>query len=175
VLAQWSGECETPIAYLIDAATGRVDDAAPAGTDSYAIGWTPEGKAIVGIGGGPCSNEDFTATGTFLVDPPEKVRTRIHAFSAGTTVPRASQYLFNRLERRVDRAITELGLEGCCGEPNHGSESNSAGMIVEGVEVAIYAVPRLWPATSIPSDPSNCASAAATTPSALARRYGAWS
>lgn len=139
VLGQWSGECEVPSAFLIEVASGRVDDVAPAAVESNGIGWTPDGRATVGIGSGPCS-QDTSDTGTFLVDPTRKVRTRIHPFSAGTTVQWAHQP-YNRLERRVDRALDELGLEGCCGEPSHGSEINTAGMIYEGTQIEIHAAP----------------------------------
>lgn len=153
VLAQWSAECEVPIAYLVDVASGRVEDVAPAGTDSYAIAWAPDGRAVVGIGAGPCSNDGITRTGTFLVDPDRQVRTRIHDFFAGAPV--GPHYaLSNRLERRVDRARSELGLEGCCGEPSHGSESSSDGMVFEGAEIGIFAVPPALAASLDPVRPS---------------------
>jgi hypothetical protein len=57
-LAQWSGECETPTAYWIDAdgsehiVTGERDlSAAP---ESVAIGWTPDGQALVFLPHGAC-------------------------------------------------------------------------------------------------------------------------
>jgi len=142
VLGQWSGECEAPTAFLIDATSGRVDDVAPAGVDSYGVGWAPDGRAVVGIGAGPCADEDFTDTGTFLVDPNRKVRTRIHPFFAGTMVRWGRGMIaYNRLERRVDRAREELGLEESSGEPSHGGETNSSGMFFEGADIYIHALP----------------------------------
>lgn len=141
VLAQWSGECETPAAFLIDVASGRVDDVAPAGVDSYGIGWAPDGRAVVGVDAGPCGAET-TETGTFLIDANRKVRTRIHPFASGAMVQWAHMSAYNRLERKVDRALEESGLEGCCGEPSHGGETNAAGMVFEGTEIEVHAVPQ---------------------------------
>jgi hypothetical protein len=141
VLAQWSGECETPAAFLIDVASGRVDGVAPPGVDSYGIGWAPDGRAVVGVDAGPCG-ADTTETGTFLLDANRKVRTRIHPFVSGATVRWAHLNSYNRLERKVDRALDELGLEGCCGEPSHGGEANAAGMVFEGADILISAVPQ---------------------------------
>ena len=142
VLGQWSGECEAPTAFLINATSGRVDDVAPAGVDSYGVGWAPDGRAIVGIGAGPCADEDFTDRGTFLVDPNRKVRTRIHPFFAGTMVRwERGIVAYNRLERRVDRALEELGLEVVSGEPSHGGETSSSVTLFDGAEIGIRALP----------------------------------
>jgi hypothetical protein len=57
VLVQWSGECEVPLAYWIEGGTtelvtGGVDPAtAPS---SLALGWSPDGEAIVHVSQGPC-------------------------------------------------------------------------------------------------------------------------
>jgi hypothetical protein len=144
VLGQWSGECEAPSAFLINVASGRVEDVAPAAVDSYGIGWAPDGRAIVGIGAGPCADAGFTDTGTFLVDPNRNVRTRLHPFSAGTMVRWALQVAYNRLERRVDRALDELGLEVGSGESSHGGEVSNFSMIFEGAEIFIHAVPESY-------------------------------
>jgi hypothetical protein len=142
VLGQWSGECEAPTAFLINVATGRVDDVAPAAVDSYGIGWAPGGRAIVGIGAGPCADKGFTDTGTFLVDPNRKVRTRIHPFFAGTMVRWERGIIaWNRLERRVDRAFEELGLEGGGEESSHGGEQSSSSAMFDGAAIFIKAVP----------------------------------
>jgi hypothetical protein len=142
VLGQWSGECEAPTAFLINVTSGRVDDVAPAGVDSYGIGWAADGRAIVGIGAGPCADEGFTDTGTFLVDANRNVRTRIHPFFAGTMVRWARGIIaYNRLERRVDRAVEELGLEVGSGEPSHGGPQSNSSMIFDGAEIGIKAVP----------------------------------
>lgn len=142
VLGQWSGECEAPTAFLINATSGRVDDVAPAGVDSYGIGWAPDGRAIVGIGAGPCADEGFTDTGTFLVEPNRKVRTRLHRLFAGSMVRWGrSMVSYNRLERRVDRALEELGLEVHTGEPSHGGEQSNSSIIFGGAKIWIKAVP----------------------------------
>jgi hypothetical protein len=49
VLAQWSAECEVPVAYLI--AVGRMRAYAP---DSVALGWLPNGEAVIHFPNGPC-------------------------------------------------------------------------------------------------------------------------
>jgi hypothetical protein len=57
VLAQWSGECEVPTAYWIEGGdteivTGGVDPStAPS---SLALGWSPDGEAIVHVSQGAC-------------------------------------------------------------------------------------------------------------------------
>jgi hypothetical protein len=60
VLAQWSGECEVPIAFLVEADEGEVDavtgERDPASApDSIALGWTKVGQAIVFLREGGCS------------------------------------------------------------------------------------------------------------------------
>lgn len=54
LLAQWSAECEVPIAYFV-AARGGVPHALSTGAqDSIAHGWTVDGRAIVDFPSGPC-------------------------------------------------------------------------------------------------------------------------
>ena len=53
ILAQWSGECESPAAYLV--AGGRVrpygrSDA----VETFALGWLPDGRAVVSFWSGIC-------------------------------------------------------------------------------------------------------------------------
>ena len=48
---------------------------------------------------------------------------------------------WNRLERRVDRALEELGLEAGGGEPSHGGEQSNSSAIFDGAEIFIKAVP----------------------------------
>jgi len=50
ILAQWSGECETPVAYL--ASHGRLH---PFGGESVALGWLPTGEAVIQFPNGPCA------------------------------------------------------------------------------------------------------------------------
>jgi hypothetical protein len=145
VLAQWSGECEVLSAYAVEVSTGRVEFVGLQGTESRALGWAPDGRAIVGVSGGPCTNAESADDGIYLIDVNSGDRQRIHHFTAGAMVrwsgdgvPGAPD---SRLDRRVDRALAELNLEGCCGEPSHGREPTSTGMVFEGRDIEIYAVP----------------------------------
>jgi hypothetical protein len=55
LLAQWSAECEVPIAFFV-AARGGVPRALSDGNqESIAHGWTGDGRAIVDFPSGPCS------------------------------------------------------------------------------------------------------------------------
>jgi hypothetical protein len=144
VLAQWSGECEVPSAFAVEVSTGRVELLGVEGTESRALGWAPDGRAIVGVSGGPCTNESAD-DGIDLIDVGSGDRQRIHDFTAGAMVSWSGDGVPgsrpNRLERRVARALAELNLERCCGEPSHGREANSDGMVFEGKDIEIYAVP----------------------------------
>jgi hypothetical protein len=57
-LAQWSGECEVPTAYWIAGdsppriVTGETD--AGEAPESVGLGWSPDGSAVVLVGGGTC-------------------------------------------------------------------------------------------------------------------------
>jgi hypothetical protein len=61
ILAQWSGECEVPQAFLLDAGGWSPRAVAPNNAASRALGWTTDGRAIVsrpadaacGAGGDP--------------------------------------------------------------------------------------------------------------------------
>jgi hypothetical protein len=74
VLAQWSAECEVPIAFILPVAGGALRPVA--GTlhdpvDSIALGWSPEGSAVVslpslGCGGG------YDGPGVYLVSTAAK-------------------------------------------------------------------------------------------------------
>ena len=51
VLAQWSAECEVPVAYLV------VDGKLHAyGRESVALGWLPSGAALIHFPSGPCGD-----------------------------------------------------------------------------------------------------------------------
>jgi hypothetical protein len=53
VLAQWSGECESPSAYLI--AGGRIRPYGGSDTiESVGLGWLPDGRAVVSFWSGVC-------------------------------------------------------------------------------------------------------------------------
>jgi hypothetical protein len=60
ILAQWSGECEVPTAYLVDAQEGGMVPvtgvAAPSSTpESTALGWTRNDQALAVLPEGACS------------------------------------------------------------------------------------------------------------------------
>jgi hypothetical protein len=64
ILAQWSAECEVPVAYVIDAEGGRLR---PFSADSSeAFGWTTDGRAIVGVRASPCGGGE---AGLYLMTP----------------------------------------------------------------------------------------------------------
>jgi hypothetical protein len=66
LLAQWSAECEVPIAFFV-AARGGVPRSLSAGDQSsIAHGWTADGRAIVDFPSGPCSGT-ASRPGLYLV------------------------------------------------------------------------------------------------------------
>lgn len=67
ILAQWSAECEVPIAYLVSAAGGRPREAVPA-YSSRALGWTNDGRAIIDVLESSCGPAS-PKPGIYLVDP----------------------------------------------------------------------------------------------------------
>jgi hypothetical protein len=72
LLAQWSGECEVPNAFFIDGnrvvTVDGYDHLGPA-SDSWALGWTRDGRAVVTLAGGACSSR-FPRPGVYLLDGP---------------------------------------------------------------------------------------------------------
>lgn len=74
LLAQWTAECEVPIAFFVPARGGRPlpvakDRYGPA--TSHAIGWTADGRAIVAIPNLSCGATP-SRPGTYLVRPREE-------------------------------------------------------------------------------------------------------
>jgi hypothetical protein len=67
ILAQWSAECEVPIAYLVPAAGGKPREAVPS-YSSRALGWTHDGRAIVDVLESSCGPAS-PKPGIYLVDP----------------------------------------------------------------------------------------------------------
>jgi hypothetical protein len=86
----------------------------------------------------------------YLIDPAGRTRHRIHPYHQGALLSGYISYQGNRLERVVSRARRELGLEGCCGEPSHGGNDASDGVVFEGHDVGVYAAP----VDELPSDDS---------------------
>jgi hypothetical protein len=69
ILGQWSAECEVPVAYLIPAGGGPAREAAGPSYSSRALGWAPDGRAIVDVlARDPCGSVGPRA-GVYLVDP----------------------------------------------------------------------------------------------------------
>jgi len=59
ILAQWSGECEAPVALLGDAGALRPVTGEPSlrgAPESFALGWTPDGRAVVLLPKGACGS-----------------------------------------------------------------------------------------------------------------------
>ncbi len=71
ILAQWSAECEVPIAFLVEAAGGKPlsvtgeDDWAKS-PESIALGWTVDGRAIVFLPKGPACGTGAASPGIYL-------------------------------------------------------------------------------------------------------------
>jgi hypothetical protein len=74
LLAQWTAECEVPLAFFVPSDGGK---AVPVVTGRYgpltslALGWTADGRAIVGIPGQSCGSTT-PRPGTYLVRPRHK-------------------------------------------------------------------------------------------------------
>jgi hypothetical protein len=76
LLAQWSGECEVPAAYLVRIADGAVLAAdgrplQPPGAaepgDSWAVTWAGD-RALIAVTGGPCGGTGFESA-VWSIDP----------------------------------------------------------------------------------------------------------
>lgn len=150
VLAQWSGECETPSAWFVplDGGAPRLTTGeADLGTNpnSWAVGWSADGRALVSLDGpdAACGSGD-PAPGTYAIDPATGDRELL--------VPRTDDQAVaggvfrkvlpgNRPERVAARALAELGLDGCCGEPSHGGPAATTGAIVDGLEITVSVLP----------------------------------
>lgn len=141
VLAQWSAECELPVAYLVDARTGERSAVVSETAHSTALGWAPDGRAVVSTAGGACGDTAWEA-GTYLVDPDSDTRTRISPLQSSALFTDRRQYVANRIERMIDQATAELGFarEGC-GEPDHGGENVFTCFTFEGHAIEVSARP----------------------------------
>jgi hypothetical protein len=140
VLAQWSGECEVPTAYLFPSGGGRGRLVADAGLETSAVGWTPDGRAVIGVWPGACGVAS-ARPGTYLVDPASGDMQRIHPNHEAVLLTSVRGFFANRLERVLSRAHDELGLDLCCNQPTHGGEDAEDGIVFEGHDVEVYAAP----------------------------------
>ena len=68
LLMQWSGECEVPLAFLVPAQGGRPRRLVGKHVNSYALGWTTDGRAIVFVPAQPGCGAGEDA-GLFLIGP----------------------------------------------------------------------------------------------------------
>jgi len=62
ILAQWSAECEVPVAYLV--VRGRLRSY---GAGSFALGWLPSGDAVIHFPNGPCAGTSGRARGIYAI------------------------------------------------------------------------------------------------------------
>jgi hypothetical protein len=68
LLLQWSGECETPSAWYAPASGGKAKPlAGDPGVESFALGWAPDGRAVVRFPRGLCG-AGIHRRGIYLVD-----------------------------------------------------------------------------------------------------------
>jgi hypothetical protein len=75
ILAQWSGECESPSAYLIVGGRVRPYGGSDA-VESVGLGWLPDGRAVVSFWSGICG-AGISAPGVYAVPlrgKPERLR-----------------------------------------------------------------------------------------------------
>ena len=140
VLAQWSGGCGRGQAYLLES-SGDPEPVAALGPGSVAVGWTADSRAVVGsTGEGLCHGA--AERGTYLVDPSPHDARKIHALPTMTRLTGFHEWTANRLERVMSRALTERQLVDCCGQPSHGGGDAESGMVFDGHDVQVYAVPQ---------------------------------
>jgi hypothetical protein len=70
ILAQWSAECEVPIAFLVDVGGGSPRPVTGEGDwakspESVALGWTTDGRALVFLPKGPACGSGVNAPGVY--------------------------------------------------------------------------------------------------------------
>jgi hypothetical protein len=66
LLAQWSGECEIPIAYFIPLDTRKLRPIFPIPHETTAVAWNDDGRAGVFVNGAACGGGDVRP-GLYLV------------------------------------------------------------------------------------------------------------
>jgi hypothetical protein len=72
VLAQWSGECEVPLAYVATLQSGPpvpITGATSDAPESFALGWTRGGRALVLLPQGSCCSGAWQP-GVYAFDAP---------------------------------------------------------------------------------------------------------
>jgi hypothetical protein len=71
IVAQWSAECEVPIAFFVDLESGEPEPVTgehdwAKSPDSVALGWTTDGRAIVFLPRGPACGSGIEKPGIYL-------------------------------------------------------------------------------------------------------------
>jgi hypothetical protein len=66
LLAQWTAECEIPIAFFVPLDTRKPRAVAPTRYETVAVGWNDDGRAGVFFNGGACG-ADHARPGLYLV------------------------------------------------------------------------------------------------------------
>lgn len=135
LLGQWSGECEIPTAFITSpehggwvAAMGQVPwwDA----PESTAVGWTPDGTAIVAAHSAGCG-VGAEQPGLYLLEPGGKPELwqPIDAewFLPFTWVATPPDPDGNLREVHMREVLAAMGLPGDCGEPSHGGTDAQSG------------------------------------------------
>ncbi len=67
LLAQWSAECETPVAFLVSRGTGRVRRLGGEADESIGLAWTTDGRALVFFPTGVCGGTFRRGAGVYAV------------------------------------------------------------------------------------------------------------
>jgi hypothetical protein len=149
VLAQWSGECEVPRAFLIAAdsgdlraVTGERDAAWATAPASSALGWSPDGRGVVSLPEAACGTS-AERLGVHLLDPESGALELVLPGRAPSDQAFlwTKQVFANGLERRLLSALRDLGLEECCAEPSHGGAGVTSGAVFEGHDILVNAHP----------------------------------
>lgn len=75
ILAQWSGECEVPIAFVVSATGGTPqpvtgEDDWATSPDSVALGWTTDGRVAVFLPKGPACGSGSAKPGIYVYSEP---------------------------------------------------------------------------------------------------------
>ena len=135
VVVQLSLECEVPRAYYLE--DGAYVPVWPEGEVSTVhLGWTASGGSLLQVLGGGCGTGGppgiYLQQGETwdLVVPGEGASFRWIEFAD-------PNYNANVRELRLLRALQNLGVKQCCGEPHHGSSSVSSGMTWNGVDLFV--------------------------------------
>ncbi|HUP16885.1 MAG TPA: hypothetical protein VM848_12650 [Acidimicrobiia bacterium] len=142
VIAQVGFECEVPVVHVLENGVLRPMLPSDEGNNfnSIHMGWTSEGDALIQLLGSACGFGPRPGVAR-LTDDSALIQLwegEGAAFRWQSALP-ATHPNDNVRERRLFAALASLGLEGCCGEPAHGSPNASTGMTWEGVDYYIGA------------------------------------